>query len=137
MPATPKTKYRPVLTADQIEHVLTLCKNQSPLTELDISLISTLAPFQAKIQNAGIAAAYTTTPKPNLLESLGATPTSSTPDISKEHYWENCYLKLEQYGSDNLTIAEIKAAHEWRYLNDMMTPEEELEFESIKAGMGE
>lgn len=124
-------KYRPVLTATQIEHILALAKSESPISQDSMSLISTLSPFQAKIQNAGIAAAYTVSnkPKANSLEALGGvSSTSSISSSSKEEYWEMCYLKL-QSNPTTCSLEEIKAANEHKYLNELMTPEEIKKFE--------
>lgn len=135
------TKYRPVLTSAHILHILALAKREYPhMSSASMNLIGVLAPFQAKIENAGIAAAYTTTPRVaiNSLESLGVTPaithtwaTSTAIDScgSKEQYWLHCYTKVQEAGTVACTLEEIQAANEHRYLNDMMTPEEEEQYE--------
>ncbi len=145
------TKYRPVLTSEQILHILNLAKLEQPsISSASISLISVLAPFQAKIENAGIQAAYTTSlkaPSTTSLEALGGTgvaealgselPSCITSSaivsteamIGKEAYWEQCFHKY----SANPTLCslqEIEAANEYRYINDMMSTEEQEEFEN-------
>lgn len=130
---TANTKYRPVLTAAQIQHILELAKTEAPcISALSMSLISSLSPFQAKIANAGIQAAYTTAPvkpKANSLESLGAASSMVDHDLNKEEYWALCYKRLEEYGAKHLSLQEITAAKEHMYLNDLMSPEELAEFE--------
>lgn len=128
-----RTKYRPVLTATQIEYILNLARIDlihahqiGADTTLSTSIISTLAPFQAKIENAGISPAYTITPKATLLEQLGEA--ESVDNGTKEIYWKQCY---EKYCSapNFCSLTEIQAAREYRYLNDLMTPEEMVAFE--------
>jgi hypothetical protein len=126
-------KYRPSLTAEQVNHILALAKTESPISELSFSLISTLAPFQAKIQNAGIQASHVMANKPSVtsMEGLGAAPTSSVNpnDMTKEEYWEVCYA-MYKTNPANCNLTEIEAAQEHRYLNDLMTPEEEADHEN-------
>lgn len=132
-------KYRPSLTAAHINHILQLAKTELPyLSKASISLIGVLAPFQAKIENDSIAAAYTVQPprpKANSLEALGAgkVPTFShavndTNYESKEQYWQACY-ELYQANPAACTLEQITASSEHRYINDLMTPEEEKEHE--------
>lgn len=160
-------KYRPVLTAPQISHMLTLAKNdmmwkESIDADLSISLISSLSVFQAKINNAGVQAAYTiTSAQPNLMEQLGAgdkvefvgdprqidpsttlaahavddeaigVPEVKLPEnyLFKEAYWSDCYAKYNIAPAD-CTLEELHAAQEHMYLNDLMTPEQLLAFET-------
>ena len=124
-------KYRPVLTATQILHILTLAKTESPISSASISLIATLAPFQAKIENAGIAPAYTTTPivSATSLEGLGALAPLETTPYNKEEYWQRCYTK---YSANPVacSLEEIHAAKEHMYLHELMSAEEVAEFEA-------
>jgi len=131
----PVKKYRPVLTGGMIEHILSLCKKETPISSESISVIGVLAPFQAKIQNDAIAEAYTVAPpKPSLEESLGlevpaTTPSSSTPPrVSKEEYWHLCHTKYT-LSPESCTLTEIQAAREHAYLHELMSPEEVEAFE--------
>jgi len=124
-------KYRPVLTATQIQKILALAKTEIPLSIESISIISTLAPFAAKIENAGIVAAYSTSPaKPKVgsLESLGGTASPVDDTLSKEEYWELCHSKYNSQ-PENCSLAEIEGAQEYRYLNGLMSAEEAITFE--------
>lgn len=125
MPA-PKTKYRPSLTADQIRHLINLARSESPLSNLSIEILGVLSPFLAKIENAGIEPAYTTSSKPSIEEKLGMIETSSIP---KEEYWAECYSKWEKYGPTACTVQELKAVQEYKYLHNLMSAEEIIEFE--------
>jgi hypothetical protein len=135
-------KYRPVLTASQIQQILFLAKSRgSEMNSLDVSLIATLSPFQAKIQNAGIAAAYTikeAKPKANSLEALGAFEDSlgmaaASVGIDKLTYWSDCYSKFIKYPTE-CTLDVIEAAREHMYLNDLMNEEELSMFEAETRG---
>ena len=152
-PKEKQPKYRPVLTANMIEHILKLAKTESPISNASISVIAVLAPFQAKIQNAGIMAAYTEVDKPTLEESLGfpigrdlpvpilgapADDAIACPEdprtlagMSKEEYWSWCYARFE-ISPEVCSLDEIQAAQEHRYLNDLMSPEEVTAFEEPK-----
>jgi hypothetical protein len=139
----PAAKYRPVLTAVQIEQILYLAKSEQPMTAMSMSLISTLSPFQAKIQNAAMAPAYVVVgaSKPSeveVMESLGGildvmAANKTTPidwsGLSKQEYWEACYNKFK---TDRVScnLSEIAASKEHAYLNDLMSPEELAEFEA-------
>lgn len=129
-------KYRPSLTAIQIEHILALAKTETGgISQISMSLIAVLAPFQAKIQNAGIVPAYiigdNPAPKQSTLESLGGAPTASEipTHMDKETYWAGCYAAYKD-NPVGCSLSEISAAKEHMYLNDLMTPEEEREHES-------
>lgn len=133
MNMTTRAKYRPVLTAAQIEHILYMCKTEEPISDVSISLISSLAPFQAKIKNAGIAPAYTAQPtKPTILMQLGGEAGDALDRAAnafvKEDYWEACYMK-QQSNPVACNLEEIQAANEWRYLKDMMDDKEKTKFE--------
>jgi len=130
-------KYRPSLSYLQIQTIVNLAKS-SELDREAISIITTLAPFLSKIENETISASYTSSFKgakdANIsLESLGESSISSEDDlhihsISKEAYWEQCYTKYST-NPNSCTLSEIKCSQEWRYLNDLMTQEEEVQHE--------
>lgn len=135
-------KYRPSLSAEMINHMLYLAKTESPISAESMALIGILAPVQAKIQNAGIQAAYTTSPRKTLEEKLGMAHLSPAPHTlsypgdstltkgfsSKEALWEHCH---KQYLSNpaSCTLEIIQNAKEHSYLKGLMSPEEEAEFE--------
>ncbi len=126
-------KYRPSLTSAQIAHILALAKTEAPnISEISFSLISALAPFQAKIENDGISVAYETKPakpKANSLEALGVA-TSKPEGLAKEEHWLACYDFYILHGAEACSLQELTAVAEHRYLNDLMTPEEERVHES-------
>jgi len=137
MSITITKKYRPVLTAGLVDHIMFLAKSESPISQESIELISILAPFQAKIKNAGVAEAYSTTAKPSLEEQLGM-PSATVPTVfqlgattylSKEEYWAACY-HIYLRSPSLLSLEEIQAAREHMYLHDLMSDDEMRLFES-------
>ena len=134
---TAKTKYRPSLTVEQIRQILNLARLENPISNVSISIIATLTPVLAKIEVGTLTASYVpAAPAPSLtmLEAIGAASSDSTiapshAAISKETYWEACYQKLIATPLE-CSIEEIEAAREHKYLNDLMTPEEIVEFEA-------
>lgn len=121
---TKALKYRPVLTAAQITHILSLAKLESPMTDTSISVIATLSPFLAKIENAGITPAYSTQAATSKDLDLGG----SYQHESKEAYWEHCYTKTKA-NPTSCSLEEIEAANEHRYIKDLMSVEEQAVFE--------
>lgn len=141
-----KSKYRPVLKVSQIIHILKLAKSESPISSASISVIGTLAPFLAKIENDGIQAAYTiapTIPKQSTLESLGGDRlyddskllseiSAEGLALTKEEIWEKAYV-LYKTNPTFCSLDTIQAAREHMYLNELMSPEETTEFEKETA----
>lgn len=137
---TAVSKHRPVLTAAQISHIVLLCKLEDPLTEMSMSIISYLAPFLSKIENSGVSPAYDLVgrkPAHNSLAGLGVPTGENLLDgMSKEEIWAKSYAKYE-LDRAACSLAEIQAAREHMYLNDLMTELEVLEFEAASIGKEE
>ncbi len=128
-----RKKYRPSLTGAQIDHILELAKadfsSSANLAGQSYAVIAVLAPFKAKIDNSGIAEAYSINPpKPSIEESLGMIPAINLKS-TKEELWALAYAKYS-LSPATCTLAEIEAAHEHMYLNDLMTPEQLAKFEA-------
>lgn len=123
-------KYRPVLTEQQITHILELTKKD--LSPISMSIISVLSPFQAKIANKAIIPAYTTgdASRPSLLESLGGTSSEelTASHANKEDYWKACYDKYVANPA-SCSLQEIEGYKMYSYINSLMTEKEEQEFE--------
>ena len=141
----PQAKFRPSLTAEQIQWLIEHCKQAAGDDHVALELLITLAPFKAKIDAGGIKPAYIAQPKQTLLQQLGDTTSPSyvlrgVAYETKEAYWEACYtywLKLQTPdftdGVGVASLADAKAieagAKEHRYLNGLMTDLEVAEFE--------
>lgn len=120
-------KFRPVLTSQQITHLISLCKKD--LSNESLSCLSILLPFEHKISNSLITPAYTTQIKSSKIDELGfSTPTTKTDlDVGSLH------TKYLECGEDisQFSLTEIKAIQLYRYENDLMTPEQEKEYEAM------
>lgn len=132
-----ETKYRPSLSVTSITKIIALAMSEAPNISPEArQVLATLAPFKAKIDAQGITPAYTTTPKADLLTELGGISASTNlpvdTTLDKEDYWEECYVKFCQRPTE-CSLAEVDAANEYRYLNDIMTEEEEAAFELAKG----
>lgn len=129
-------KYRPVLTAAQILHIIQLAKLEEPISMCSISLVAVLAPFAAKIDNAGIIPAYTVSPTLSTtdkkLASLGAEVSEDIEAmhlISKEERWAKAYAK-RMLSPTECSLVEIADAKSHAYLNDLMSAEELVDYEA-------
>ena len=135
-----KTKYRPSITASQIRKLIHLARNEAPITDESIQIISVLSPFLAKIECGANKPAYSTAPKKaeaNSLVALGGAEDIATnvirelsidKNLPKTVLWEQCYIKYSS-NPDSCSAHEIACSQEHRYLNDLMTPEEIAAFE--------
>lgn len=139
-----RTKYRPVLTAVQIEHILALARADYVAEycndkDISFSIISSLSPFKAKIDAVAIQPAYTptSTKVDTTLKALGESALTPPPEIpatfaTKELYWEYCYLKWCTNPAD-CTMAELLASDEHRYLNSLMSALEVARHEQLEG----
>lgn len=118
---TTQVKYRPYFTASQIDE-LVFCLKQS---SSNVGLIRYLETFRAKISFDAVSKVVAT-PRASIEDKLGFSspnPPAATP-IVKEHYYQQW---LES--PDSLSMRELELAHTYRYENDLMTPDEEADFE--------
>lgn len=131
----PRTKkYRPVLTAAQVKHILTLAKTaEATISDDSLSLISSLSPFLAKIENEALVPAYTstaTTTKKSLASMTNEEILEAlAPALSKEEVWELAYTKCQE-APLSCSLQEIKEATEHMYLNDLLSEQEIGNFEN-------
>lgn len=120
-------KYRPVLTQDQITHILSLCRKD--MSDASIQLMSVLAPFEYKIRNQAITPAYTQTPKESLADMMGLEPTPPIPSIRSLDP-KALYEVWVNDPSFPFTPSDLRIIREYRYVNDLMTFEEERAYET-------
>lgn len=125
-------KYRPSLSAVQIEHIVDTLQNKSVIDDTDKSCLTVLVPFLAKIGVGSATPAYVTAAKEPLADFLSGTSTTDTDTgtLTKEQYWEQCYRLLADKGAHHLSIQELEAANEWMYLDGVLTKLEQVEFEA-------
>ncbi len=122
-------KYRPVLTASQIAYLLSRCKQLDQLSNpIALACIGTLSVFQTKIQNEAVNAAYAVSPTISKLDSLGFSDTHPE-EKSKKPTDETIATWLE-IDSCNLSLQQLEWLQDYRYRNDLMSQEEEADFEA-------
>lgn len=119
-------KYRPVLSESAISHILSLArKDISHPSSLEI--ISSLAPFEYKIRNDSVSPAYTLTPTMSLAEKTGF---SSPKKYSPEKSIPELYNSWKVSDSASFTVQELTLIAQYRFENDLMSPEEEISFQN-------
>ena len=128
---SPPAKYRPLLTAAQIGHIIHLCK--SDLSNLSVGVISVLAPFQFKIAHSSVTPAYT----PTKIDSLEAFDTLSdtTTTESKSETLASKLLTYQTHGPSSLTLRELESVQEYRFINGLMTSEESTTYQNKLLGI--
>ena len=117
------SKYRPTLTAQEIAYIIERCDSDSrdETAGLSIALGSKLKIFAMKMQLGIVASAYTAAPKQSLTDKLGF----ASPDAKRLAAFEK-YSKLPSI----CTPQEIALAQTYRYENNMMTTQEESDYEN-------
>ena len=128
--STSVKKYRPSLTACQIDKIMSLAKQETPLSEASKDIIRTLAPFLAKIETGATSPAYEYIPSLSLSDMLGIeSDTSVSNSCTGAEYNKQCYLKCQTTPA-LCSPVEIAAAQEHAYINDLMSASEEQDYEA-------
>lgn len=126
-PSSPIQKYRPSLSSSQIAYIIHLAERELPRSQDATSILRSLKPFLVKIDCGGVEVSYTAAARPALLDQLGAYSTSELA-VSKTAYNEGCYVKMKE-SSSSLSEHELECALEHKYLNDLMSGDEERQYE--------
>lgn len=131
-------KYRPSFSHTQLLHLLYLARSDSSLADsatrsLSNTIVQVLAPMVAKIDCNAIAHSHICYPKSSLLSQLGelesnSLTTQTHTGEAKLSYNLSCYNKYCERPLECST-QEKEAAKEYMYVNDLMSPEEEKEYE--------
>jgi hypothetical protein len=114
-------KFRPYFTADELTEII-VCLKSSPSTRR-IQLAQYLEGFLIKINHGVISPAHTT--RPSIEQKLGFTPIPASHHLTGEAAYEKWLINPL-----SATPKEIQEAQDWRYRNDLMSPDEEREYES-------
>jgi hypothetical protein len=119
-------KYRPVLTATQITHLISLCRQD--LSVESIRCISILAPFEYKIINGVVSPAYISEPALQLANKLGFETEPKKQSMSLEQ----AKIMYRDYKANigSITIDEIKECLGVLYVNDALSAKEESDYEN-------
>jgi hypothetical protein len=130
------TKYRPVLTAQQISHLVTLCKRDGSRDSL--SCLGQLVLYEFKIQNELLQPALISAPKEKLINSLGfddgeeSNPRKGTEGI---HIPAETLYNLWLVSPQELTVHQLGEVQKYRYENNKMTVDEEKKYEAEVLGV--
>lgn len=120
-------QYRPYFTLPELKEII-LCLKSHPSPQR-MCLVQKLESFCLKINHGIISPQYEPSPKKTILERLELDDSKPLP-ISTEITGEAAYQKhlIDPF---HCTPKEIEAAMEYRYTNDLMSPEEEEQYESF------
>lgn len=113
-------KYRPYFSSEELLELIDLLKaHPSPRR---IAMSQYLETFTLKIRHSVIIPALTT--KPDLMERLGLKP-----ELRSEHLEENIYSRWK-LAPETCTPEDLAVVMEYRYTKSIMTPKEEIEYET-------
>lgn len=135
-----QAKFRPVLTASQITHLISLCRKDPSLESL--SCLSVLGAFEYKIRNDSVSPAYSvaTIQKRDMASELGfsevvvVTETPRGPIANIPHDDEALYAQWME-SPDGMSIAQLKRVQFYRYQTGKMMPDEESKYERETLGV--
>lgn len=129
-------KFRPVLSSDNIRHILKLAKRDGSRESME--LVATLARIEWQINNGAMTPAYVSTPQPSMIEDLGfdepREPNHSAHISSADISIEALY-NIWMQEPESLTAINIAKVRQWRYENNHMTMDEEKLFEKEVLGL--
>lgn len=124
-----KDTFRPYLTRVELDSLLILLSSPASLSStIHRNIYKKLKTLTLKIDEEIISAAYTTKKTP-IEDSLGFSTTESKENFTKVveqlyEEWKTPETRIK------LTLAEIQLVQDYRYRSDLMTPEEEAEYET-------
>jgi hypothetical protein len=120
-------KYRPVVTEQELAYIIERCEadTREETTGISVALSSKLKVFAMKMQLGISSAAYVSSPRESLASKLGLEDTPVTPERKR-------LAAFDKWSSlpSLCTPEEIKLAQTYRYENNLMTPQEESDYEN-------
>lgn len=121
--STISAKFRPSLTSEQIAYLIRNLQSAAVCPERD-DILKQLHKFHLKAVHGIVSPSHVSAPRMSLVDSLGFSETVSASD--------DVLVLLETYRTNPtiLTTTQLSRVQHHRYLNDMMTPEEELAHEN-------
>ena len=123
-------KFRPYLTADELQEIL-ICLKTHP-TPARLSIVRYLESFNLKIKHGLVSSAHTL--QPSQAEKLGFHElTISTPSPAQDiNLKGEAAFKKWQKSPESCTPKEIEESLDWRYRNNLMSQQEEQEYEQAQ-----
>ncbi len=115
--------YRPYFTLPELQEIITCLKSHP--TPSRLSLVRKLGFFISKIENEAVSPQYIHNPRPTLAQKLELE--ESTPE-NTEIIGEAAYQK-HLSSPNSCTPKEIAASMEYMYTHNLMSPQQEREYE--------
>jgi hypothetical protein len=118
----PENKFRPAITEAEIRYLIARCDTESDelLRATAAGISARLKVFLVKAQVGLVAPAFSSAGRLTLEQKLGVEPADTR---------EACYQKWIKY-PELCSPKEIAAAELYAYENDLMTPDQEKEYEA-------
>ena len=116
-----QTKFRPSLTLDEINTIIAALQSAG-----ESKLVRKLHTFTLKAQIGITSPSHVTVPKQSLEDSLGFN--SVSPLSNLEQTGEQLF-EIWKTSPTSLSTSQLAKVHHHRYTNDLMTPEEESNYE--------
>ena len=123
-----KIKFRPSLTAGQIEHIIHILSTAGENSPLNQSCLKALRMFSLKAQHGIVSPSHLALGRESLESSLGFT--TSEPVTTVELLY-----RVWQTHPTTLTPAQLQQVQSYRYQNNLMSPEEEQEYDMKILGV--
>lgn len=127
MSANPSVKFRPSLSAQQISHIIGCLEHHAnPLQSSphNVECLKLLRVFELKAKHGIVSPSHVATGRPDIVDSLGFG--------ELEEYKDNMKPLLDVYASNPtaLSAKQLEKVQLHRYTSNLMTPEEEAEYEN-------
>lgn len=122
-------KFRPSLTSEQIAYLISILQHSPSCAERD-AILYNLHKFHLKATHGIVSPSHVSSPRMSLVDSLGF---SDSANDSLDHM--DNLLSIYESTPNILSKAQLTRVNHHRYINDMMTPEEEAQYESSSHGI--
>ena len=119
-----QTKFRPSLTLDEINTIISALQSTG-----ESKLVRKLHTFTFKAQIGITSPSHVTVPKQSLEDSLGFGTSQSSSSTNQGQTGEQLY-EIWKTSPSSLSSSQLDKVHHYRYTNDLMTPEEESNYEN-------
>lgn len=120
-----KIKFRPSLTAGQIEHIIHILSTAGENSPLNQSCLKSLRMFSLKAQHGIVSPSHLALGRESLESSLGF---STSHTHTKTTTVELLYQVWQTHPS-TLTPSQLQQVQSYRYQNNLMSSEEEQEYD--------
>ena len=121
--SNPNLKFRPSLTAGQIEHIIHILSTAGENSPLNQSCLKALRMFSLKAQHGIVSPSHLALGRESLESSLGFS-TSHTQVTTVELLYQ-----VWQSHPSTLTQHQLQQVQSYRYQNNLMSPEEEQDYD--------